>query len=72
MRKKMSPQICGYLLVLVAQYAASAAPVGAPESIELLHPKMPPAPAPSHIFNLPPAPSRARTEAVSCHTSEYR
>jgi len=60
----MSPQICGYLLVLVAQYAASAAPVGAPESIELLHPKMPPAPAPSHIFNFPPAHSRARTEAV--------
>jgi len=60
----MSPQICGYLLVLVAQYAASAAPVGAPESIELLHPKMPPAPAPSHKFNFPPAPSHGRTEAV--------
>jgi len=43
----MSPQICGYLLVLVAQYAVSTAPVGAPESIELFHPEMPPAPASS-------------------------
>ena len=37
----MSPQICGYLLVLVAQYAVSTAPVGAPETIELFHPEMP-------------------------------
>jgi len=43
----MMPQICGYLLVLVAQYAVSTAPVGAPESIELFHPEMPPAPASS-------------------------
>lgn len=41
----MSPQICGYLLVLVAQYAVSTAPVGAPETIELFHPQMPHAPA---------------------------
>jgi len=48
MRKKMSPHRCGYLLVLVAQYAASAAPLGAPESIELFHPEMPRAPPSSH------------------------
>jgi len=41
----MSPQICGYLLVLVAQCAVNTAPVGAPETIELFHPEMPPAPA---------------------------
>jgi hypothetical protein len=41
----MSPQICGYLLVLVAQYGVSTAPVGAPETIELFHPEMPHAPA---------------------------
>merc|ERR1711970_289839 len=45
LRKKMSPHICGYLLVLVAQYAVTTAPVGAPETIELFHPEMPPAPA---------------------------
>jgi len=41
----MSPHICGLLLVLVAQHAVSTAPVGAPETIELFHPEMPPAPA---------------------------
>ena len=40
----MSPQICGYLLVLVAQYAVSTAPVGAPETIELFHPEIPHSP----------------------------
>ena len=37
----MSPQLCGYLFVLVAQYAVSTAP----ETIELFHPEMPHAPA---------------------------
>jgi hypothetical protein len=34
--------VSGYLLVLVTQYAVSTAPVGAPETIELFHPEMPP------------------------------